>query len=154
MFCLLGLLILFAGNLLYAQDTSYPVTQDDVDDVASKMYCPICENEPLDACYNSTCIQWKKEIARQLELGRSSEEIIDDFVTRYGQHVVGVPQDPFLKGLSFFAPVVGTIIALIIAFVTFRRWQTQKPMKESTNKDPSSVDHDDSYRARIEQDLM
>lgn len=150
---LLGLLILFAVGIVYAQDnTPHPVTDDDVAAVAAKMYCPICENEPLDACYNSTCLQWKDEIAKQLREGRTPDEIVNYFVSRYGQHVIGVPDDPILKGLSFFAPIVGTLLALVIGIVTFRRWQKLSPVKE-TQSSESSENYDDDYRARIEQDL-
>ena len=77
------------------------ITQDDVDEVASRMFCPICENEPLDQCYNPTCIQWKSEIRDLLAEGYSNDEVITSFVDRYGQHVVGVPQDPCIATLVF-----------------------------------------------------
>ncbi len=143
-------IVLISAMGVYAQGT---VTQDDVDEITSQMFCPVCENEPLDVCYNPTCIQWKREIRELLAEGNTAEEIITSFVDRYGQHVVGVPQDPFLRALSFGAPIVGTIIALIIGLLTFRRWQNNhtpekvKVITEATNPQ-------DNYRSQIERDLM
>lgn len=143
------LILLFIGIGVYAQNT---VTQDDVDEVASRMFCPVCENEPLDACYNTTCLQWKAEIRRQLEAGRSPDEIISFFVTTYGQHVTGVPQDAGLRILSYIAPLLGVGIALAVAFMTFRRWQLASPksLASSENKNPIE---ESSYRSQIERDV-
>ena len=44
------LLALLATFAVYAQDDTTTVTtatQDDVDEVASSMFCPVCENEYL-----------------------------------------------------------------------------------------------------------
>lgn len=142
------LLLFFVGIGVYAQNS---VTQDDVDEVASRMYCPVCENEPLDACYNTTCLQWKAEIRRQLEAGRTPDEIVEFFVTTYGQHVTGVPQDIGLKILSYIAPILGVLIALVIAFFTFQRWQ-QTSSKAQASPVKASQD-DDNYRSQIERDV-
>ncbi|MEL7432472.1 MAG: cytochrome c-type biogenesis protein CcmH [Chloroflexota bacterium] len=148
------LLALLATFAVYAQDdttTTTTATQDDVDEVASSMFCPVCENEPLDQCYNATCIQWKREIQNMLSQGMTPEEIQTSFVDRYGQHVVSVPHDPFLRALSFGAPILGTIIALIIGFFTFRSWQQQpKPQPQTSVDKPKN----DNYRSQIERDLM
>jgi cytochrome c-type biogenesis protein CcmH len=146
------LLLFFIGTTIYAQESSaILITQDDVDEVASRMYCPVCENEPLDACYNTTCIQWKAEIRRRLEAGQSAEEIINFFVTTYGEHVVGVPQNLVLRILSYIAPIVGIGIALAIAFMTFQRWQKDAPKTQAASTSPSTDDN--AYRSQIERDV-
>lgn len=149
----LGILILSltAVSMLAAQETI--VTYDDMIRVASKMYCPICENEPLDECRNATCIEWKQEIQRQLEAGHSDEEIINYFVETYGQHVVGVPQDPALRFLSFVMPVLGTILALIIGIRTFSQWQKYESPAKEAQQHKQEKPTDDDYRSRLEQDI-
>ena len=108
---LLGFLLTMTLPLL-AQTQARTVTDDAVYDIAEHMFCPICENEPLDECRNQTCLQWKAEIQRQLEEGRTEEEIINYFVERYGQKVVSVPQDPLLQALSFVLPIIGALLGL------------------------------------------
>ena len=34
-------------------------TDDDVNAVAKQLYCPVCENIPLDACGTAACEQWR-----------------------------------------------------------------------------------------------
>ena len=132
-----------------------PVTDDAVDEVAERMFCPVCENEPLDDCRTPTCMQWKEEIRDQLAEGWTEQQIIDDFVQRYGQHVVGIPQDPVLRTLSLAAPIIGLIIVLVVGVLTFLRWQ--RGQRLGVEADDSVSDdkpkNDDPYRQQLERDL-
>jgi cytochrome c-type biogenesis protein CcmH len=135
------------SGTIHAQRT---VTQDDVNAVAERMYCPICENIPLDDCGTTTCQAWKEEIRTQLMAGQSAEAIIDDFVRRYGEQVVGIPQNPVLRALSLVTPWLMVGIALLIGVWTFRRWQVRPTDPEA----PVLSDiQSDTYRDRIEQDV-
>lgn len=148
----------FATTILHAQDDDSrtgenTVTQDEVNEVASGMFCPICENEPLDTCRASTCQMWRGEIRDMLVEGMTEDEIIDDFIDRFGQRVVGVPEDDGLRLLSFIAPIVVAILALIVGVMTFSRWQqTQRPEMQSATV-AGGDDAVDDYRARLEADL-
>jgi len=52
----LTLLLLRVPTIAQEDPEPIPVTDDDVNDVASQMYCPICEMEPLDTCGATTSI--------------------------------------------------------------------------------------------------
>ena len=49
------------------------VTSDDVNAIAKQMYCPVCENEPLDACRTAACQQWRAQIAQMLSEGQTEQ---------------------------------------------------------------------------------
>jgi cytochrome c-type biogenesis protein CcmH len=140
------LLILCIGTV-YAQRT---VTQDEVNAVAERMYCPVCENIPLDDCGTVTCQAWKEEIRTQLIAGQSADSIIADFVVRYGEQVVGIPQNPILRALSLVTPWLMVGLALFIGVWTFRRWQV-RPSETATPAAPTA--NSEAYRSRIEQDV-
>ncbi|MBZ0290631.1 MAG: cytochrome c-type biogenesis protein CcmH, partial [Anaerolineae bacterium] len=119
---LLAILMILAFALpAYAQESeplSTPevilnpnVTADDVNAIARKMYCPVCENIPLDVCPTTACAQWRDEIRSELEAGRTETEIVNAFVARYGDRVVGTPQDPLLRNLSLVTPwLIGIVV--------------------------------------------
>jgi len=155
LFLLCGLLLLFVIPALGQEDPSV-ITEEQMLEIASRMYCPICENEPLDECRNATCLQWKDEIRRLLREGYTEEEIISSFVDRYGQHVVGIPRDPTLRTLSFIAPVIGTLLAFVVAGYIFWQWQSQQQRKPKVEPEDTSQQSNvsDEYRALIERDLQ
>jgi cytochrome c-type biogenesis protein CcmH len=129
------------------------VTADEVNTIAKKMYCPVCENIPLDVCGTAACAQWRDEIRIQLEQGYTEQEIINDFVGRYGDRVVGTPQDPTLRALSLVTPwVIGALVVALAGFSLLRWWRgrgTQAALAPA-----GAPVSDDDYRTRLEHDLQ
>jgi len=50
-------------------------SDDDVNRIARQLYCPVCENVPLDECTTEACQQWRDLIRQQLSEGWTEEEI-------------------------------------------------------------------------------
>ena len=69
---------------------SYP-TDDDVNAVAKQLYCPVCENIPLDACGTTACEQWRGIIRDKLSEGWTEDQIKTYFVDQYGDRVLAEP---------------------------------------------------------------
>jgi cytochrome c-type biogenesis protein CcmH len=46
-----------------------PVTDDQVNAVARQLYCPVCENIPLDVCPTQACAEWRELIRLKLSEG-------------------------------------------------------------------------------------
>ena len=148
--------IIFALPTL-AQDAtpSKPVTADEINAVAKEMYCPVCENIPLDVCPTDACQQWREEIGVELAAGKTSDEIKSAFVARYGDRVVGTPEDPTLRALSLITPPIVAIIAILIAGWVVLRWRRNRQVANRiTVPIAPEATSDDDYRARLEQDLL
>src|SRR5512143_1089732 len=80
-----------------------PVTDDQVNAIAKQMFCPVCENIPLDVCPTQACAQWRDLIREKLSLGWSEKQIKDYFVDQYGARVLGAPP---AKGINWLVYVV------------------------------------------------
>lgn len=164
---ILSAILLLTVAPILAQDgggqPKVTVTADDVNAVARKLYCPVCENIPLDTCGTLACAQWRDEIRIQLEEGRTPQQVIDDFVARFGERVVGTPQDPTLRLLSLLTPWAVTGLAAIGAVLIFMRWRGEQVRSRgrpavatagvnSTIEVPTGRTEAE-YRARVEADL-
>ncbi|PJF21218.1 MAG: hypothetical protein CUN56_12220 [Phototrophicales bacterium] len=144
------LLLLILILPLAAQEDDDVVTDDEVNAVARQLYCPVCENIPLDACGTAACEDWRYEIRLQLEAGMTEEQIIDDFVTRFGDRVVGTPKDPLLRVISVVTPWV------MIALGVFWGWRMfQRRMTTNAVEDVQQVSSDEHshYQDLLEQDI-
>jgi cytochrome c-type biogenesis protein CcmH len=137
-------------------ETTQQVTADDVNVIAHKMYCPVCENIPLDVCPTDACAQWRAEIKSELEAGQTEQQIIDAFVARYGDRVVGTPQDPTLRALSLVTPWLIGIIVVAVAGVLLVRWWRRRATVTQFAPSPNgrAITTDEEYRARLERDLQ
>ncbi len=127
------------------------VTDDEVNAVSKQLYCPVCENEPLDVCGTAACERWRAQVRTMLEQGASHEEVIDYFVEQFGQRVVATPRDPVLSLLSWAVPAAAVVLGLAIVGAVLIRWRfssrTARPTEEIDYED------DDDYRARLEREL-
>jgi cytochrome c-type biogenesis protein CcmH len=135
-------------------DTS-GVSDDAVNAVAENLYCPVCENIPLDVCPTQACIQWREEIRIQLAEGQSEQQIISNFVNRYGDRVVGVPEDPLLRGISLITPWLIGAIVLVSGVSILLRWRRGPGVSLTASAGATAPpDDDSSYRARLEADVV
>jgi cytochrome c-type biogenesis protein CcmH len=131
-------------------DTS-DITDDMVNEVSQKLYCPVCENIPLDTCGTAACKDWREEVRMMLASGMSEDSIIDNFVVRFGDRVVGVPKNPVLRAMSLITPWVMLFLGLLVAGWTILNWKRRSGDKEV----PSHVvDEDNPYKDMLEQDLL
>jgi cytochrome c-type biogenesis protein CcmH/NrfF len=157
----IGIAVSIPAAPMAAQGGSQTVTDDDVNAVAHKLYCPACEQYvPLDTCGTPACAQLRDEIRIQLEGGATPQQVIDSFVARFGDRVVGTPQDPMLRALALVTPWVISAVALLAAVIAFVRWQRFKTAtadSAGTAAGEALVDgalpSTDKYRARLEDDL-
>ncbi len=161
LFFVLLTMIFYAGGALPAlaqieqtppppDNTPVLVTDDDVNAVARRLFCPVCESEPLHTCLAPTCFEWRAEIRRQLQAGFTEPEIVAYFVAEGGQQVVGIPQDDGLRLLAIGVPLLALVLAAWVGLATIRRWRVV-PQSNATLPDQTGAD--DDYRAQLEDDL-
>jgi len=130
-----------------------PVTDDQVNTIARQLYCPVCQNIPLDVCGTQACADWRQEIRAMLSEGLSGDEIMNRFAAKYGQRVLASPQRSGVNLAVWILPVVGVLAgALIVGGVIWRMAPGALAIK------PSGVelDYDDldpETVARLEREL-
>ncbi len=158
MVVLFTLLMICIGMSLPIMAQDNPISDNAVNDVAEKMYCPVCENIPLDECQTITCIEWKEEIRVQLSEGQTEEQVINSFIDRFGDHVVGTPQDPILRALTIVIPIITAILTVLAGIYTFTRFGKNEKLKiekETLDAPPvGDAKSDDDYRQQLERDLL
>ena len=139
-----------------AQPTPLPaagqraVTQDDVNRIAKQMYCPICENEPLDACRTAACAQWKAQIAQMLADGKTDDEIKQYFVDTFGLKVLASPPVSGVSIWLWVLPIVALIVGAVYVYTLMRRMRARAAASVSSLPAQSSGDE---YVDRVERDL-
>ena len=84
-------------------------TDDEVNRIAQQLYCPVCENTPLDVCPTEACRQWRDLIRQQLSEGWTEEQIQQYFVravrrTRPGRAAAYRPELADLRAAAAHHP--------------------------------------------------
>ena len=147
---LLAALLVFGSAV--AQGTNPPgtVTDDQVNAVASQLYCPVCENIPLDVCPTQACIQWRDLIRQKLSQGWTADQIKQYFVAQYGDRVLATPPARGLNWLVYFIPPIAILAGAFILYKAFKAWK--KPVPEVTLDEVKQMVGDE-YITRLEEEL-
>ena len=147
------LLLLLAVTMpVHAQEPEDEVSDDDVNRVARELYCPICENTPLDVCETQACEDWRQLIREKLSAGQSEQQIIAYFAEIYGERARATPSTEGFSLIIWIAPLVLAVIALFVFVRLLRNW-----LAKGSSPDPSDLPQDetvtDEYTSRLEQEI-
>lgn len=129
-------------------------SDDQVNAIASELFCPVCENIPLDVCDTEACRQWRALIKQMLTEGKSEEEIKQYFAESYGVRVLAEPPAEGFNWLAYLIPPIAFLLGAFLLFRAFRIWRNLE--KKSGILDNSLVNKgivDDEYAARFEKEL-
>ncbi len=154
-FILFGvLLILLVASPVLAQETTPDIPNDGISDdevnaIAKDMFCPVCENVPLDVCPTQACAQWRELIRQRLGEGWSEQQIKDYFVQQYGDRVLAEPPRTGLNWLIYVIPPIIVLAGLVIVVQVLRTWKAQT-IQAARNAPPTL---DDDYVRRLEDEL-
>jgi cytochrome c-type biogenesis protein CcmH len=152
----------------YAQQST--PSDDQVNAIASQLFCPVCENTPLDVCPTEACQQWRELIRQMLAQGKSEAEIKQYFVDHYGARVLAEPPATGLNWLVYIVPPAAFLVGVFLLYLAFRTWKQTRPASViattplqdkrktipesgSSSKTTATYKENDEYIARLEEEL-
>ena len=160
---LVSYFLVFPNSSLGKAYAQAPTPSDDmVNAIAKQLYCPVCENIPLDVCHTKACAQWRELIREKLAQGWNDQQIKQYFVDQYGDRVLGTPPARGLNWLVYILPPVAILLGAFILLRALQAWRTPAPAASISNPEtpPSSNlekdnEHSDTevYRRRLEEEL-
>jgi cytochrome c-type biogenesis protein CcmH len=146
---LFALLLALSFHTLSSAQGPTP-TDDDVNKIAKKLFCPVCENTPLDVCPTEACRQWREQIRQMLSEGRTEDEIIQYFIDTYGVRASG---DPPNKVASYLIPVLAILAGTAFLLRAFQLWKKPKAAETVAPAKEAQGVHQDDYFNKLEEEL-
>ncbi len=149
----LALLLVLLPAAVYGQEG---ITDDEVNEVAKDVYCPVCESTPLDVCPTQACADWRELIRTKLAEGQSRDEILEYFARQYGD---GVLSNPPRRGANliilWILPFAGVLLGLLLFARLLRGMRTAAPAAAPPSRPTASTGDPvlDDYIARVEKEV-
>ncbi len=130
--------------------TPTPVITDDmVNAIAKQLYCPVCENIPLDVCGTQACAQWRELIREKLQEGWTEEQIKAYFAQQYGERVLATPRPRGFSLLIYVFPPLAILLGVFILYRALQNWRVS-PALDITDEDEGE---DEAYLRAVEEAL-
>ncbi|HDD55864.1 MAG TPA: cytochrome c-type biogenesis protein CcmH [Chloroflexi bacterium] len=140
---------------VYAQGSG--PSDDEVNAVAKQLYCPVCENIPLDACGTTACEQWRGVIRDRLAEGWSEDQIKEYFVAQYGDRVLAEPPREGFNWVVYIVPMVIFVGGGVLFITGIKRWRDSgqdRTLRRGGKKVPEPDKLSDDDIKRVEEELL
>jgi cytochrome c-type biogenesis protein CcmH len=113
--------------------------QDRVDAIARTIKCPQCRSESVYESRAAASEDIRRQIAVQVQDGRSADEIRASISAAYDQDLVLTPPSSGVGGLVWVLPIVALTLALGGLVLAFRRWRAMGESAEPSEDDRALV---------------
>ncbi len=166
LFLTLVVLAILAAIWSYVMITTPPQKTLDqkVQDVASQLKCPVCQDESVADSPSLIAQQMREVIRQQLQSGKSEQQVISYFVSRYGQQILWSPPWQGFSMLAYLVPFGLFTGGCILLFFILRDWSasslssgpgTPTNKSKDSEADMDTIDEVDVaiYRQQLEEEL-
>ncbi len=119
--------------------------------IGQKLRCPVCQGMPIAESPSEMAQDMMSRIREKLDAGESEQDIVDHFVSRYGEWVLLEPKREGLNWTLWILPVMALLLGAGLIFRYARRAAGVKTNAgaEATGDD----DDDDPYLAAIRKEV-
>ncbi len=123
--------------------------------IEGKLIAPCCNTQTVEVHESEAAELIKSQIRMMVAQGKSEDEIIDTFVTQYGETILAAPRASGFNLVAYVLPVVIALIAAAAIAYTVFRWRRRPAEAEAVPVPVESSDPqgDDALRSRLEQEL-
>lgn len=101
-------------------------------EIAKDLRCAVCQNQPVSESNSDLARDMRDIISEQLAAGKSREEIVDYFVSRYGNYVLMKPAFDQPGKLLWITPVL-LLLGMAAGAWTFIRSRRQVNLPPATS---------------------
>ena len=110
----LGTVLFLPLALLIALQTNADTLEDQIAEISGELMCPVCEGQSVAESNAQLARDMRSVIKTKLLEGKSKEEIIDYFVSSYGETILASPPPRGFSFILWFLPVLSVIIGAAI----------------------------------------
>lgn len=120
-----------------------------VHDVASQLKCPVCQGESVADSPSTISQQMRAVIRQQLQQGQSEQQIIQYFVSRYGNSILWSPPKQGFTMLAWIIPIAILLCGALLLVMVMRGW-----LSGARAKRPPETGEDTTIEAQPDADEL
>jgi cytochrome c-type biogenesis protein CcmH len=126
-------------------------TEETAHEIERLLIAPCCWSQPVAQHYSEAADQIRKEVRELLAAGKSKQEILDYYVSRYGERILASPRPRGFNLLAYILPAV-FLLAGTGVVILFLIKQTVRSADQSLSALAEPL-LDEQYASRVEREL-
>ncbi len=114
------------------------VSQNRLFNIASQLKCVECVGESVASSSAPIAVQFRQEITSQMAKGKTNDEILNFFSSRY-DNILLTPPSTGVGALVWVIPVVAVFAAVVLLGSAFRNWSLDRSERSASTEDEDLV---------------
>ena len=131
---------LIAAGLAAAGEA--PDVEQQVHHIAAELRCPVCQNLSVADSPSPLAQEMRGLIREQLRQGKTQEEVLAYFVSKYGEWVLLAPKPRGFNLLVYVVPFGGGAAGVAGVLVGIRRWVRRRRDRDEAMPEVSAADRE------------
>ena len=120
-------------------------------EIETILIAPCCWSQPVSRHYSEAADQIRKQVRLMLAAGKSKQQILDYYVTAYGERILASPRPRKFNLPAYILPWA-SLLAGAAALAMYLRNRTSRP-SGATAAEPDWAPLGEHYASRVEQEL-
>lgn len=126
--------------------------EDKAKDLEGKIIAPCCWSQPVSQHYSQAADEIRLEIRRMLAEGKTSQQILDYYVARYGERILASPRPQGFNLLAYVLPYLSLGLGMVgLALVLKHLKGRVRPVAAVQGVSADAADS--KYAERIDREL-
>ncbi len=113
-------------TLLIAFQVNADTLEDQIADISGELMCPVCEGQSVAESNAQLARDMRAIIKTKLLEGNTKEEIIDYFISSYGETILASPPPRGFSAILWLLPVLSVLIGAAIILRTIRAYKVEE----------------------------
>lgn len=140
------LVLLFQAGMASSAES----LDDRVNEIAHLLMCPVCQGQSVAESNSNLAQDMRQIIRKQLEEGKSKEEVIAYFVNRYGESILASPPPKGVNWLLWALPAIAIVFGgLGIGIYLHKTGKGERSASAKTEKPVTDSD----YMLKLDEEL-
>jgi cytochrome c-type biogenesis protein CcmH len=120
-------------------------------ELEAMLIAPCCWSQPVSQHYSEAADQIRREVREFLAAGKSKQEILDYYVSKYGERILASPRPRGFNLLAYVLPWVFLLTGAAIVVIFLKKQVRQLPDKQPF--DAARGPLDEQYARRVENEI-
>ena len=112
--------------LLIAFQVNADTLEDQIAEISGELMCPVCEGQSVAESNAQLARDMRAVIKTKLLEGKTKEEIIDYFISSYGETILASPPARGFSFILWLLPVLSVIIGAAIILRTIHSYRVEE----------------------------
>jgi cytochrome c-type biogenesis protein CcmH len=119
-------------------------------EIEDNLIAPCCWTQPVSEHYSEVAEKIRKEVSQMVAAGKSRDEILDYYVSQYGERILATPRAKGFNALAYVLPWLALILGAWLLILLLKKLRT--PATAPAAPAPSPIP-DSRYLSIVEKEI-